>query len=75
MSHPNSLTLAMPASYAAFALGICNEFLISRREGNCCANTQKKCWRHFLKNFMVSEADTDDKEEAKKFNLIFTWQL
>ncbi|KAH0763079.1 hypothetical protein KY290_019152 [Solanum tuberosum] len=75
MSHPNVLTLSMPTSFAAFALGICNEFLISRREGNCCADTQNKCWRHFLKDFMVREAVTNEKEELKKFSFVFTWQL
>ncbi|XP_015161728.1 uncharacterized protein [Solanum tuberosum] len=75
MSHPNVLTLSMPTSFAAFALGICNEFLISRREDNCCADTQNKCWRHFLKDFKVRELVTNEKEETKKFNFIFTWQL
>ncbi|XP_055825286.1 uncharacterized protein LOC129893886 [Solanum dulcamara] len=75
MSHPNALTLSMPASFAAFALGICNEFLISRREGNCCTDTQNKCWRHLLKDFMVSEVVTDEKEAAKKLSFVFTWQI
>ncbi|XP_015067954.1 uncharacterized protein LOC107012592 [Solanum pennellii] len=75
MSHPNALTLSMPTSFAAFALGICNEFLISRRDGNCCADTRNKCWRHFLKDFMVREAVTNEKEELKKFSFVFTWQL
>ncbi|XP_055828572.1 uncharacterized protein LOC129896660 [Solanum dulcamara] len=75
MSRPNALTLSMPASFAAFALGICNEFLISRREGNCCTDIQNKCWHHYLKDFMVREVVTDEKEEAKKFSFVFTWQL
>ncbi|KAL3343641.1 hypothetical protein AABB24_027253 [Solanum stoloniferum] len=75
MSHPSVLTLSMPTSFAAFALGICNEFLISRREDNYCADTQNKCWRHFLKDFKVRELVTNEKEETKKFNFIFTWQL
>ncbi|KAK4735975.1 hypothetical protein R3W88_010236 [Solanum pinnatisectum] len=74
MSHPNLLTLSMPTSFAAFAFGICNDFLISRREDNCCADTQNKCWRHFLKDFKVRELVTNEKEETK-FNFIFTWQL
>ncbi|PHU24720.1 hypothetical protein BC332_09827 [Capsicum chinense] len=75
MSQPNALTLSMPANFTAFALGICNEFFISRREGNCCADYQHKCWRHFLKDYIVREVVTDEKEEPKKFNFVFTWQL
>ncbi|PHU24721.1 hypothetical protein BC332_09828 [Capsicum chinense] len=41
MSRPNALTLSMPASFTAFALGVCNELFISTRGGSCCANTQK----------------------------------
>ncbi|PHT88735.1 hypothetical protein T459_10841 [Capsicum annuum] len=75
MSRPNALTLSMPASFTAFALGVCNELFISTREGSCCANTQNKCWRHFLEDFMIKEVVIDEKEEAKMFRFVFTWQL
>ncbi|XP_015069004.1 uncharacterized protein LOC107013656 [Solanum pennellii] len=75
MSHPNVLTISMSTSFAAFALEICNEFLISRREDNCCGDTQNKCWRHFLKDLKVRERVTNENTEIKKFNFIFTWQL
>ncbi|KAM3267738.1 hypothetical protein P3S67_032156 [Capsicum chacoense] len=55
--------------------GVCNELFISTREGSCCANTQNKCWRHFLKDFMIKEVVIDEKEEAKTFRFVFTWQL
>ncbi|MCE3052026.1 hypothetical protein HAX54_051432 [Datura stramonium] len=75
MSRPNEMTLSMPASFTALALGVRNELFTGRREGNCCTDTQNKCWRHFLKDFMTREVVNDEKDNPKNFSFVFTWQL
>ncbi|MCD7450840.1 hypothetical protein HAX54_008583 [Datura stramonium] len=45
--------------------GVRNELFTGRREGNCCTDTQNKCWRHFLKDFMTREVVNDEKDNPK----------
>ncbi|KAL3343643.1 hypothetical protein AABB24_027255, partial [Solanum stoloniferum] len=74
MSHPNSLTLSVPTSFASLTYGVSKE-LFERRNGNCCSGTHEKCWRHFLKHFEVKEEVIDEKEDVLKLIFVFTWRF
>ncbi|XP_049393752.1 uncharacterized protein LOC125858112 [Solanum stenotomum] len=69
MSHPNTLTLSIPASFSPTAWEVSKK-LFGRGDRNCCSGTQDKCWRHFLKHFEVKREEEKEKFDVLSFHYV-----
>ncbi|XP_027771294.1 uncharacterized protein LOC107013651 [Solanum pennellii] len=69
MSHPNTLTLLVPASFSPTACEISKK-LFGRGDPSCCWSTQDKCWRHFLKHFEVKRKEEKEKLDVLNFHYV-----
>ncbi|KAH0703806.1 hypothetical protein KY290_006332 [Solanum tuberosum] len=69
ISHPNTLTLSIPASFSPTAWEVSKK-LFGRGDRNCCSGTQGKCWRHFLKHFEIKREEEKEKFDVLSFHYV-----